>query len=88
MNTSEEIQNAYIDYVLTKGVKPASVYVFAKENNLTEEEFYNFYASFEGIEESIWTELCNKTLTESTKSGNMGAVLFPRENPCIFLCLY
>jgi len=64
MNTSEEIQNAYIDYVLTKGVKPASVYVFAKENNLSEEEFYNFYASFEGIEESIWTELSNKALTE------------------------
>lgn len=64
MNTAEEIQNAYIDYVLTKGVKPASVYVFAKENNLSEEEFYNFYASFEGIEESIWTELSNKALTE------------------------
>ncbi|MDP2412425.1 TetR family transcriptional regulator C-terminal domain-containing protein [Daejeonella sp.] len=65
MNTAEEIQNAYIVYVLTKGIKPASVYVFAKENNLTEEEFYNFYASFEGIEESIWTELCDKTLTEA-----------------------
>jgi len=64
MYTAEEIQNAYIDYVLTKGIKPASVYVFAKENNLTEEEFYNFYASFEGIEDSIWTELFNKALTE------------------------
>jgi hypothetical protein len=64
LNTAEEIQNAYIDYVLTKGIKPASVYVFAKENNLTEEEFYNFYGSFEGIEESIWTGLCQKALSE------------------------
>jgi hypothetical protein len=64
MNTSEEIQNAYIDYVLTKGIKPASVYIFAKENNMTEEEFYNFYGSFEGIEESIWTDLCQKALSE------------------------
>lgn len=64
MKTAIEIQNAYVDYVLTKGVKPPSVYVFAKENDLTEEEFYNFYASFDGIEESIWTELFNRALTE------------------------
>jgi hypothetical protein len=64
MNTAEEIQSAYIDYVLTKGTKPASVYVFAKDNNLTEEEFYNFFGSFDGIEESIWTGLCQKALTE------------------------
>jgi hypothetical protein len=63
-NTIEEIQNAYIDYVLTKGMKPASVYIFAKENNMTEEEFYNSYASFEGMEESIWTDLCQKALSE------------------------
>ena len=63
MSTAEEIQNAYIDYVLIKGTKPASVYVFAKENNLTEEEFYNFYGSFDGIEESIWTDLCQKALS-------------------------
>ena len=64
MNTAEEIQSAYIDYVLTKGTKPASVYVFAKDNNLTEEEFYNFFGSFDGIEESIWSGLCQKALTE------------------------
>jgi len=64
MNTAEEIQNAYIDYVLTKGTKPASVYVFAKENNITEEDFYNLYSSFEGIEDSVWTELCKRALTE------------------------
>lgn len=64
MRTAEEIQNAYIDYVLTHGLKPASVYIFSKENGLTEEEFYDFYASFEGIENSIWTDLCEKTLAE------------------------
>jgi hypothetical protein len=31
---------------------------------MTEEEFYNFYGSFEGIEESIWTDLCQKALSE------------------------
>lgn len=64
MTTAEELQNAYVDYVLTRGGQPGSVYVFAKENGLTEDEFYNFYGSFEGIEESIWTDLCSKVLTE------------------------
>ena len=64
MTTAEELQMAYVDYVLTQGVKPKSVYLFAKENNLSEEEFYNFFGSFEGIEESVWTDLITKALTE------------------------
>ena len=62
MATTEELQNAYVDYVLTHGAKPTSVYIFAKNNNLSEEEFYNFFGSFEGIEESVWTDLTSKAL--------------------------
>jgi hypothetical protein len=64
MITAEELQNAYLDYVLTQGAEPKSVYIFAKENNLSEDEFYNFYGSFHGLEQSIWTDLSNKALTE------------------------
>lgn len=64
MKTVVGIQNAYIDYVLTHGSKPASVYLFSKENGMTEDEFYNLYASFEGIENSIWTDVCEKVLLE------------------------
>lgn len=62
MATIENIQDAYIDYVLTKGEEPKSVYVFAKENNLTEEEFYRFFGSFEAVEQSIWADIANKTI--------------------------
>lgn len=62
MATAEDLQNAYVDYVLTHGAKPTSVYIFAKNNNLSEEEFYNYFGSFEGIEESIWTDLTSKAL--------------------------
>ncbi|WP_395625632.1 TetR family transcriptional regulator C-terminal domain-containing protein [Daejeonella sp.] len=62
--TAEELQNAYVDYVLTQGRMPNSVYVFAKENEMSEEEFYAHFGSFEGIEQSIWTSLCQKALTE------------------------
>jgi hypothetical protein len=62
--SAEELQNAYVDYVLTQGHMPKSVYVFAKENGMSEDEFYNHFGSFEGIEQSIWTDLCRKALTE------------------------
>lgn len=62
--SAEELQNAYVDYVLTQGQMPKSVYIFAKENGMSEEEFYTHFGSFEGIEQSIWTGLCQKALTE------------------------
>ncbi len=64
METKEIIQNAYIDYVLTHNKKPASVYVFAKDNAMAEEEFYKYYGSFDSIEADVWKHFFNKTITE------------------------
>ncbi|OJW13814.1 TetR family transcriptional regulator C-terminal domain-containing protein [Mucilaginibacter sp. 44-25] len=64
MATTESIQKAYIDYVLTEGKQPQSVYVFAKKNKMAEEEFYRFFGSFDAIEQSIWTSLMQKTISE------------------------
>lgn len=64
MTTKESIQSAYIDSVLTTGTKPKSVYSFAKQNEMAEQEFYTFYGSFESIEMSIWTNLASTTLSE------------------------
>lgn len=64
MATIESIQNAYIGYVLTEGAQPKSVYIFAKQNEMTEAEFYQFFGSFEAVEQNIWAEFARKTLTE------------------------
>ncbi len=64
METKEIIQNAYIDYVLTYNKKPASVYVFAKDNAMAEEEFYKYYGNFDAIEADIWKQLFEKSITE------------------------
>ena len=69
MATTESIQSAYIDYVLTEGHEPQSVYLFAKKNEMTEEEFYRFFGSFEAIEQNIWTEFARKTITEVKGQG-------------------
>ena len=57
MASGSQIQNAYIDYVLTHNEPPKSVYNFAKKLKMTEGEFYNFYASFTAIEKAIWSDL-------------------------------
>ncbi|MET3978869.1 hypothetical protein ABIB62_001438 [Mucilaginibacter sp. UYP25] len=64
MATTESIQTAYIDYVLTEGQQPKSVYVFAKKNEMAEEEFYRFFGSFDAVEQSVWADLVLKTLSE------------------------
>ncbi|MBS7564290.1 TetR/AcrR family transcriptional regulator [Mucilaginibacter sp. Bleaf8] len=64
MATIDSIQSAYIDYVLTEGREPQSVYLFAKNNEMTEEEFYRYFGSFEAVEQNIWADFGKKTVTE------------------------
>src|SRR6201996_563608 len=64
MATIESIQKAYIDFVLTEGEQPKSVYIFSKKNKMPEEEFYRYFGSFDAIEQQIWANLATKTLTE------------------------
>jgi hypothetical protein len=64
MATTQSIQKAYIDFVLTEGTQPKSVYIFAKKNKMAEEEFYKHFGSFDAVEQSVWADLVSKTLTE------------------------
>lgn len=62
MTNTEEIKNSYIDYVLTNGEPPKSVYIFAKKIKITEADFYKIYGSFEAIEKAVWEDLTLATL--------------------------
>lgn len=62
--SAEQIKSTYIDYVLTHGEPPKSVYNFAKKLKLSEAEFYNYYASFSAIEKSIWEDLTLTALAQ------------------------
>jgi hypothetical protein len=62
MATAQDIKSGYIDYVLTHDEKPKSVYSFVKTLDISEGEFYGFYASFESIEKSIWVDLTVETI--------------------------
>lgn len=64
MATAAQIQDAYIDYVLTNNEEPKSVYIFAKQLGVTEQEFYGFYSSFVAVEKAVWTDLTIKAIDE------------------------
>jgi hypothetical protein len=66
--TKENLVSWYMEFVLENNHNPKSVFSFAKENNFEESEFYKFYGSFEGIEQSIFSEFFNNTIKVLAKS--------------------
>ena len=60
-----EIRNAYIKYRLENGSTPPSIYSFAmNELKIEESEFYNYYNSFDGIEQDIWNHYFHETMAK------------------------
>jgi hypothetical protein len=59
----------YMDYVLENDRTPKSVYKFAKENDITEEDFYKFFGSFEGLRKAIWDKFFENSLGVMEKSS-------------------
>ncbi|WP_288435614.1 TetR family transcriptional regulator C-terminal domain-containing protein [uncultured Chryseobacterium sp.] len=60
--TQEKIFELYGDYLLNHGEKPKNVYLFAKDNNFEEKEFYHYFSGFEQIESEIMNHLFTKSL--------------------------
>lgn len=83
MATKETIKKTFIDYVLTEGKRPNSVYVFAKKQKMSEAEFYDFYASFDAIEEGIWTDI-GQTVINEVKTQDVWAGYAAREKALSF----
>ena len=52
--TEDRVRTSYIEYLLTNGKQPASVYKFCLDLGIREEEFYNHFGSFDSLEKNIW----------------------------------
>ncbi len=64
----EQIIDLYMDYVLEQEKLPKTVYRFCKDNNITEERFYKFFGSFEGLQKGIWEQFFDNTMMLMEKS--------------------
>jgi len=66
--TKDNLISWYMEFVLENNHNPKSVFSFAKENNFEESDFYTHYGSFEALEEVIFSEFFNHTMTVLSKS--------------------
>jgi hypothetical protein len=71
--SAETIEAAYCDYLLSYAKQPATIFKFCKDNGITENEFYTFFASFEALEKSIWTSYIEQTILRLESDNNYGA---------------
>lgn len=58
------ILEGYKNYVLEHGSAPKSVFKFAKDLKMKEEEFYSYFTSFESIKSAIWVEIFDETIRQ------------------------
>jgi AcrR family transcriptional regulator len=66
--TKDQLISLYMGYVLEHEKMPKSVFKFCKENSLTEEQFYNFFGSFDGLRQGVWNQFFDNTLDLIEKS--------------------
>jgi AcrR family transcriptional regulator len=62
-SSGAKIESAYIEYLLTNGKEPSSVFKFCLDLGISENDFYTQFGSFEAIESKIWKGFIDKTIT-------------------------
>ncbi len=78
-----QLITAYIQYVLTEGKRPASVFKFCLDQSIKEDEFYSHFGSFDALEKAIWKGFITKT-TSRLKSDEAFAGFSSREKVLAF----
>jgi len=61
INASDLI-TMYMDYVLEHNHQPKTVYAFARQNNFEESKFYEFFGSFDALEQDIFKAFHNNAV--------------------------
>lgn len=62
MSDKTTIRNQYIAFVLEHGKLPTTVFAFAKQIEISESDFYNFYPNFDAIEQDVWKSIFVETI--------------------------
>ncbi len=57
------ILDGFKNHVLEHGTAPKSVFKFAKDLKLKEEDFYEYFTSFEAIKSAVWSDIFEGTLS-------------------------
>jgi len=58
----DSIKSAYIEHLLTEGKRPVSVFKYCLDSGIKEDDFYDRFGSFDGLEKYIWKGFIDKTI--------------------------
>ena len=58
----EKLLKNYKEYVLINGERPASVFTFTNDLKLNEQQFYEYFGSFNALERYIWKGYVSNTI--------------------------
>jgi AcrR family transcriptional regulator len=71
--TDDSIKTSYIEYLLTEGKRPVSVFKYCLDLGIKEDDFYNHFGSFDGLEKHIWKGFIDKTINRLKADESFGA---------------
>ncbi len=66
--SKEQLISLYMETVLEGEKLPKTVFKFCRENKITEEQFYNFFGSFDGLRQGVWNQFFDNTIDLIEKS--------------------
>lgn len=66
----DQIVSLYMNAVLEKNEAPKNVYLFCKENNFEEADFYSFFSSLDAVKEAIWIKFFENTINTLHADAN------------------
>lgn len=67
----KKILSAFEEYVLVEGKRPHSVFLFCRNLELREKDFYDLFPDFDGLEGAIWSDWGSETLEALSKDESV-----------------
>ena len=61
--SKEDLISKFMNHVLEHNEQPKSVYAFTKANNIDESQFYEYFGSFDALEQQIFEMFFTKTIS-------------------------
>ncbi len=83
----KELMEKYSDYILSTGERPKNVYLFAKENDISESDFYQYFSGFDAIEKAYLIYFFEQS-QKLTRQIEHYETLSPREKLLNFYYLF
>lgn len=77
------IISLYMNDVLENNHNTKNVYVFCKNNNIEETEFYSFFGSIEAIKQAVWSKFFENAINSLNKDDNYSN--YPNKNKLLAL---